>query len=108
MDRTSASKAASYFFTRGMRSSLSAYPGNNPLLKGYVGSDRIALEQHPYFAFDGAGAEDVVPYITRPCSAWAGMMDDSQRTFGFTSAAEFSLGFNDCISVFIYSTRTKH
>jgi len=75
-------------------------------LKGYVGSDRFALEQHPYFAFDGAGAVDVVPYITRPCSSWAGMMDDSQRTFGFTSAAEFSLGFNDCISAFIYSTRT--
>ena len=73
-------------------------------MKGYVGSDRFALEQHPYFAFDGAGAEDVTPYISRPCSSWAGMMDDSQQTFGFTTAAEFSLGFNDCISMLIYST----
>jgi hypothetical protein len=74
---------------------ISIQGGNNDL-KGYIGSDRFALEQHPYFAFDGAGALDVVPYITRPCSSWAGMMDSSQRTFGFTSAAEFSLGFNDC------------
>ena len=81
----------------------SSHPGNNDL-QGYVGSDRFALEQHPYFAFDGAGAVDITPYITRPCSAWGTVMDTSQRTFGFTTAAEFSLGFNDCISVFIYST----
>lgn len=89
-----------------IRSSLSSSRAGNNALTGYTGSDRMAMEQHPYFAFDGAGAEDVVPYISRPCSDWAGMMDSSQRTFGFTSAAEFSLGFNDCISVFIYSTWT--
>ena len=73
-------------------------------MKAFVGADRIALEQHPYFAFDGAGAVDITPYITRPCSGWAGLMDDSRQTFGITTAAEFSLGFNDCISVFIFST----
>lgn len=84
-----------------IQSSLSSsHAGNNPSLSTFSGSDRIAVEQHPYFAFDGAGAEDVVSYIPRPCSDWAGMMDTSRRTLGVTTAAEFSLGFNDCISVF--------
>jgi len=73
-------------------------------LKAFVGADRIALDQHYYFAFDDTDSPDITPYITRPCSDWAGMMDDSRQTFGITIAAEFSLGFNDCISVFIYST----
>jgi len=42
------------------------YPGSSALAS-FQGADRIALEQHPYFAFDGQGAEDVVPYITKPC-----------------------------------------
>lgn len=65
-------------------------------LPNFTGSDRIALEQHPYYAFDGAGAGDVVPYIVRPCGDWGGMMNASQVGFGVTTGAEWSLGFNDC------------
>lgn len=68
----------------------------NPSLPTFNGSDRIALEQHPYFAFDGKGSLDVVPYIPAPCQAWGAMMNNSQKSFGVTTGGEFSLGFNDC------------
>ena len=70
--------------------------GGNFDLPNFTGSDRIALEQHPYYAFDGAGAGDVVPYVVRPCGDWGGMMNASQVGFGVTTGAEWSLGFNDC------------
>ena len=68
----------------------------DPNLPTFIGSDRIAVEQHPYFAFDGKGSLDVVPYIPEPCRAWGAMMNDSQKSFGVTTGGEFSLGFNDC------------
>lgn len=85
---------------------ISIQGGNNDL-NAFVGTDRIALEQHPYFAFDGAGAVDVVPYIPRPCSQWGNMMNTSQTKFGVTTAAEFSLGFNDC-GFMLHSTADDH
>jgi len=72
--------------------------GGDPDLPGFEGSDRIALEQHPYVAFDGRGSADVAAYITAPCTGWAEMMTSDQQTFGVTTAAEWSLGFNDCAS----------
>lgn len=81
--------------------------GGSPDLPGFQGSDRIALEQHPYFAFDGKGSADVVPYITAPCSSWANMMNSSQQSFGVTTAAEWSLGFNDC-GFMLHSTADEH
>jgi glucan 1,3-beta-glucosidase len=62
----------------------------------FTGSDRIALEQHLYFAFDNQGAEDITPYLTQPCDAWGTLMNSSRETFGVTTAAEWSLAFNDC------------
>jgi hypothetical protein len=76
---------------------LSLHSGN-PNLPTFQGADRIAVEQHPYFAFDGKGSEDVVPYIPLPCQNWGSMMNTSQKTFGVTTGGEFSLGFNDCMS----------
>jgi hypothetical protein len=70
----------------------------DPNLPTFVGSDRIALEEHPYFAFDGKGSLDVVPYIPAPCQAWGPMMNKSQKSFGVTTGGEFSLGFNDCMT----------
>jgi glucan 1,3-beta-glucosidase len=77
----------------------------DPTLPTFQGADRIALEQHPYFAFNGEGSEDVVPYIPQPCSGWESMM--SQTAFGVTTAGEWSLGFNDC-GLFLHTTADDH
>ena len=61
-----------------------------------AGSDRVALEPHPYFAFDGAGAASITPYINQPCTAWGATFNTSQTAFGVTTAGEWSLAFNDC------------
>ena len=70
------------------------------------GSDRVVLDTHPYFAFDGkpntqpiatgtgSGAGGVWPGMA--CSAWGPGMNASQSNFGVTVAGEFSAGYNDC------------
>ncbi|KAF9058678.1 glycoside hydrolase superfamily, partial [Rhodocollybia butyracea] len=70
------------------------------------GSDRIILDTHPYFAFDGA--PNVAPIATgtgpnaggvwpsQACNAWGPVMNISRNTFGVTIAGEFSGGYNDC------------
>jgi len=79
--------------------SLMCYPTGASRWAGFLsGSDRIALEPHPYFAFNGAGSTDIAPYIIQPCQAWGTMMNTSQQTFGVTTAGEWSLAFNDCES----------
>ena len=73
------------------------------------GSDRIVLDTHPYFAFDGqpndaplaTGDGSVGPnaggtWPTTACNAWAAGMNESQVGFGVTIAGEFSNGFNEC------------
>jgi glucan 1,3-beta-glucosidase len=67
----------------------------------FAGSDRIAMEQHPYYAFNGEGSEDVTPYISAPCSDWGDLINGTQNSFGVTTAGEWSLGFNDCASSFL-------
>ena len=57
------------------------------------GSDRIALEPHPYFAFNEQGLPDMTPYIPQPCRSWAVPMNCSQAAFGVTTAGEWSLAF---------------
>ncbi|KZV88445.1 glycoside hydrolase [Exidia glandulosa HHB12029] len=61
-----------------------------------AGADRIALEQHPYFAFGAGNAPDIAPFISRPCTDWGPALNESQSAFGVTTAGEWSLGFNDC------------
>jgi hypothetical protein len=70
------------------------------------GSDRVILDTHPYFAFNGnpniqpistgtgAGAGGIWP--GQACTAWGPGMNASQTAFGVTVAGEFSAGYNDC------------
>ncbi|KAF8641449.1 hypothetical protein AX16_009962 [Volvariella volvacea WC 439] len=71
-----------------------------------VGADRIALDTHPYFAFDGTPATEPIATGTgegaggiwpqRACERWASSINGSRTGFGVTTAGEFSNGFNDC------------
>ncbi|EPQ55353.1 glycoside hydrolase [Gloeophyllum trabeum ATCC 11539] len=69
------------------------------------GSDRIILDTHPYFAFDGA--PNNAPIATtdpnvggvwpqQACNGWGPNMNQSQEAFGVTVAGEWSVGYNDC------------
>jgi len=74
------------------------------------GSDRIMLDTHPYFAFDGQpnNAPLNVPAVgsdgsflggtwpKQACSAWGPSINTSRSQFGVTIAGEFSNGFCDC------------
>ncbi|KAJ7142765.1 glycoside hydrolase family 5 protein [Mycena epipterygia] len=71
------------------------------------GSDRIILDTHPYFAFDGqpnnapiATSEDPASaggiWPKQACSAWGPSINTSRSAFGVTVAGEFSNGYNDC------------
>jgi glucan 1,3-beta-glucosidase len=70
------------------------------------GSDRVILDTHPYFAFDGQPNDDPIATGTgsnaggvwpgRACSSWGPGVNTSQVAFGVTVAGEFSNGYNDC------------
>ncbi|KAH9175029.1 glycoside hydrolase family 5 protein [Lactarius sanguifluus] len=71
------------------------------------GSDRIILDTHPYFAFNGQSNTspiDVDDGLGEPggiwpkqaCNSWGPSINRSQSAFGVTVAGEFSNGFNDC------------
>ncbi|KAF9479381.1 ectomycorrhiza-upregulated exo-beta-1,3-glucanase GH5 [Pholiota conissans] len=68
--------------------------------------DRVALDTHPYFAFDGqsntapidtgTGADAGGTWPQSACNSWGGELNTSRSNFGVTFAGEFSNGFNDC------------
>ncbi|KAF9461827.1 glycoside hydrolase superfamily [Collybia nuda] len=70
------------------------------------GSDRIALDTHPYFAFSGSPATSPIDTGTgnraggiwpeQACNRWAAGINGSRSNFGVTISGEFSNGFNDC------------
>ncbi|KAJ7120635.1 glycoside hydrolase family 5 protein [Mycena filopes] len=71
------------------------------------GSDRIILDTHPYFAFDGQKNDAPIATGTdalsaggiwpkQACNAWAASINTSRTAFGVTVAGEFSNGYNDC------------
>lgn len=74
------------------------------------GGDRIGLDTHPYFAFDGQPNGEPINVLAdggdgtmyggqwpkQACQAWGPGMNTSRNTFGVTIAGEFSNGFNDC------------
>ncbi|KAJ7061463.1 glycoside hydrolase family 5 protein [Mycena amicta] len=71
------------------------------------GSDRIILDTHPYFAFNGQPNDAPIATSTDPdsaggqwperaCSGWGGSLNDSRSEFGVTVAGEWSNGYNDC------------
>ncbi|KAJ7777689.1 glycoside hydrolase family 5 protein [Mycena maculata] len=73
------------------------------------GADRVVLDTHPYFAFNGqpddapiatgTGADPAGaggPWPRQACSAWGSSINASRSAFGVTVAGEFSNGYNDC------------
>jgi len=63
----------------------------------FPGADRLILDTHPYFAFNGQPNDDPVDvWAPGACSAFGPGMLASQTGFGVTIAGEFSNGYNDC------------
>ncbi|KAF9644373.1 hypothetical protein BDM02DRAFT_3122006, partial [Thelephora ganbajun] len=73
----------------------------------FPNADRVALDTHPYFAFNGEpNTEPInVPapdgkmggiWPGRACTSWKDTMNIIQTDFGVTIAGEYSNGFNDC------------
>ncbi|KAI0090587.1 glycoside hydrolase superfamily [Irpex rosettiformis] len=74
------------------------------------GSDRVALDNHPYFAFDGQPNTDPIDvqadggdstmmggvWPKQACNAWGANLNTSRNNFGITVAGEFSNAINDC------------
>lgn len=70
------------------------------------GADRVVLDSHPYFAFNGGPALDPIATGTgadaggmwprAACERWATDFSNSRRNYGITIAGEWSNGFNDC------------
>ncbi|KAF9525007.1 glycoside hydrolase superfamily [Crepidotus variabilis] len=71
-----------------------------------TGADRIAIDGHPYFAFDSPQATDSVDSGTgtgaggvwpaRACDRWGAQFNNSRVGFGVTIAGEWSNAVNDC------------
>ncbi|KAF5328072.1 hypothetical protein D9619_013626 [Psilocybe cf. subviscida] len=71
-----------------------------------TGADRVVLDTHQYFAFNGAPNTDPIDTGTGPgaggtwpdaaCNGWTPWFNTSRNTFGPTVAGEWSNGFNDC------------
>ncbi|KAH8103524.1 glycoside hydrolase family 5 protein [Cristinia sonorae] len=72
-------------------------------------SDRIIMDTHPYFAFNGQPNNEPInipadgdptqfggKWPLQACRSWASGMNTSRSNFGITFAGEFSNGFNDC------------
>ncbi|KAF9471389.1 glycoside hydrolase family 5 protein [Pholiota conissans] len=70
------------------------------------GSDRIALDMHPYFAFSGDASTDPINTGTganaggswpgAACDRWTQSMNTSRTAFGVTLAGEWSNSWMDC------------
>ncbi|KAI0371071.1 glycoside hydrolase [Pilatotrama ljubarskyi] len=74
------------------------------------GADRIIIDDHPYFAFDGQANREPVnvtadgangtmmggKWPKQACNAWGASMNNSRKNFGITVAGEFSNAINDC------------
>ncbi|EJT96816.1 glycoside hydrolase [Dacryopinax primogenitus] len=62
-----------------------------------TGSDRIALDTHPYFAFNApASIAPPSSFVQAPCSGWGPELNASMVQFGFSMAGEWSVAPNDC------------
>ncbi|KAI0653825.1 glycoside hydrolase [Cubamyces menziesii] len=75
-----------------------------------AGSDRVNIDTHPYFAFNGNANRDPVnvtadgdptggmggKWPLQACNSWGATMNNSRSAFGVTIAGEFSNGMNDC------------
>ncbi len=63
----------------------------------YPNADRVALDMHPYIAFNDVQSTSTPnDNLAAPCNYWGDMTNTSQRDFGLTTAGEWSLAINDC------------
>ncbi|KAI0331221.1 glycoside hydrolase [Cubamyces sp. BRFM 1775] len=92
---------------------ISLHDGFDPLSHwaGFLpGADRVAIDDHPYFAFDGQANREPVnitadggdgtqlggKWPLQACNAWGSEFNKSRGAFGITIAGEFSNAINDC------------
>ncbi|QRV89868.1 Cellulase (glycosyl hydrolase family 5 protein) [Ceratobasidium sp. AG-Ba] len=79
---------------------ISIHDGFQPLeewVNFLPGSDRIALDSHPYFAFASPlDSSPLAQQTKRPCARWAARFNSTLDDYGFAAAGEWSLAFNDC------------
>ncbi|KZP01260.1 glycoside hydrolase family 5 protein [Calocera viscosa TUFC12733] len=102
---------AFYLEAHDMMRNISGYgEGNGPFISihdgfagmqawyGYLtGSDRIALDTHPYFAFNSpASVAQPSSFVASPCSGWGQELNASMQQFGFSMAGEWAVATNDC------------
>ncbi|TEB40085.1 glycoside hydrolase [Coprinellus micaceus] len=91
-----------------MRKSSGTGAGNGPYIaihegfqgpaiwEGFLaGSDRVALDQHPYLAFMGDTESTPASSAQKPCD-WAIATNQSQKVFGVTVGGEWSTAINNC------------
>ncbi|QRW00896.1 Cellulase (glycosyl hydrolase family 5 protein) [Ceratobasidium sp. AG-Ba] len=64
-------------------------------ITGY-GSDRVALDSHPYFSFVDQDLSDIASQNKKPCNGLGAVFNTSMANFGMTIAGEFSNAHNDC------------
>ncbi|KJA24157.1 glycoside hydrolase family 5 protein [Hypholoma sublateritium FD-334 SS-4] len=71
------------------------------------GSDRIIMDEHPYFSFGGVQLDPIgivsnqsgIPGGKWPlaaCNSWGASTNDSRKNFGVTIGGEFAASPNDC------------
>ena len=73
------------------------------------GSDRVMLDTHPYFAFNGQPNGEPVntpadgdasqlggKWPLAACNGWGASLNQSRQAFGVTIAGEFSNAINNC------------
>ncbi|EUC57606.1 glucan 1,3-beta-glucosidase D, putative [Rhizoctonia solani AG-3 Rhs1AP] len=79
---------------------ISVHDGFQPLeqwVSFMPGSDRVALDSHPYFAFsETLDSSPLAQQVARPCSRWGARFNSTMDDYGFAAAGEWSLAFNDC------------
>ncbi|KAL1410922.1 hypothetical protein Q8F55_001865 [Vanrija albida] len=59
------------------------------------GADRLAMDQHPYLAFDPPFTDTMSVNAQKAC-AWGGGTNDTQTEWGIVLGGEWSIAWNDC------------
>ncbi|KAG8998556.1 hypothetical protein FRB94_006766 [Tulasnella sp. JGI-2019a] len=72
------------------------FVGVGPWAGQFPGSDRLALDVHPYFAFGEQSNTPMSAQGLRACTTWGPGTNASIGAFGITAAGEFSNAINDC------------
>ncbi|KAG2015233.1 exo-beta-1,3-glucanase [Coprinopsis cinerea AmutBmut pab1-1] len=83
-----------------------SFRGPGPWAGFMTGADRVGMDVHPYFAFNGDSDPPTIDggvgpgagngWPLRACNRFNAMMNDSRRDFGVTVAGEFSNAWQDC------------